>query len=246
MNALEAKQVLQLYRPGLDETDPQVNEALQLARTDETLNSWVEEQAAFHDAVRKKFKEIPIPITLQDRILANRKIIRPDHWWQEPYLLATAAVILLLLGLGITFVSFTTHPRARDRFADYETRMVSAALREYRMEIMTKDLKEVRSLVAKRGAPSDFTIPEKLSHLKLTGGGALRWRNTPVAMVCYNRGDDQMLFLFVMNRSAVQDPPPTSPALAKVNRLLAASWTEGNKSYILAGPEEADFLKKYF
>jgi len=54
-----------------------------------------------------------------------------------------------------------------------------------------------------------------------------------------------MLFLFVMKRSAVKDPPPKTPQLAKVRQMLVASWTLGDNTYVLAGPEEADFLKKY-
>jgi hypothetical protein len=27
--------------------------------------------------------------------------------------------------------------------------------------------------------------------------------------------------------------------------MLAARWTRGDNTYVLAGPEEADFLKKY-
>ena len=54
-----------------------------------------------------------------------------------------------------------------------------------------------------------------------------------------------MLFLFVLNRSAIKDPPPAAPRLAKVNALLTASWTQGDKAYVLAGPEEVNFLQKY-
>jgi hypothetical protein len=77
------------------------------------------------------------------------------------------------------------------------------------------------------------------------GGGLLRWRSNPVAMVCFDRGDRQMLFLFVMDRSAIPDPPPTTPKIAQVNKLLTASWTQGDRTYVLAGPEDAEFVRKY-
>jgi hypothetical protein len=64
-------------------------------------------------------------------------------------------------------------------------------------------------------------------------------------MVCFDRGDKQMLFLFVMKRSAVKDPPPPTPQLGKVRQMLTASWTQGENTYVLAGPEEAGFLGKY-
>ena len=70
------------------------------------------------------------------------------------------------------------------------------------------------SLWPSRGAPADYDVPRGLERLQLTGGGRLTWRSNPVAMVCFDRGDKQMLFLFVMKRSAVKDPPPgNAPSL---------------------------------
>lgn len=247
MNRSEAKEILQFYRPGCDDAnDPQMVEALALAVRDPQLGEWLEDHKQFQTAVRKKLQEIEVPVTLKDRILAERKTIRPQVWWREPFLLATAAAIVLLIGVGIAIVGVSMRPRAQDRFADYKNRMVSSALREYRMDIISADLGEVRRLIATRGAPTDFSIPKKLAQLPLTGGGVLHWHNHPVAMVCFNRGNNQMAFLFVMDRSAVKDPPAAAPKLARVNKLLAASWSEGEKTYLLAGPEEADFLGKYF
>ena len=113
------------------------------------------------------------------------------------------------------------------------------------MDIKTNDMRMVRQDLASRGAPSDYVVPPGLERLRLTGGGRLTWRTNPVAMVCFDRGDRQMVFLFVLDRSAVKDPPPTTPRLHKVNELLTASWTQGDKTYVLAGPEEAGFLQKY-
>ena len=84
-----------------------------------------------------------------------------------------------------------------------------------------------------------------LERLHLTGVVRLTWRSNPVAMVCFDRGDKQMLFLFVMKRSAVKDPPPETPHLAKVLQLLTVSWSRGDNTYVLAGPEEAGFVRKY-
>ena len=147
-----------------------------------------------------------------------------------------------MIGLSAIWIQ----PRAPDRFADYLARMVRTALREYRMDVVTNDMPQVRRFMAARGAPADYVLPAGLAQLQLTGGGLLWWRSRPVAMVCFNRGDDQMLFLFVLEVSAVKDPPPAAPRLSKVNKLLTACWTGDGMTYILAGPEETDFLRKYF
>jgi hypothetical protein len=150
-------------------------------------------------------------------------------------------VALVLVGLAGLWL----RPPTPDRFANFQARMVSSALREYRMDIVTKDMGQLRQFLSGRGAPADYQLTKGLERLPLTGGGRLTWRGNPVSMVCFNRGDNQMLFLFVMDRAAVKDPPPEKPQLAKVNALQTASWTQGDKAYVLAGPEDADFARKY-
>ena len=57
-----------------------------------------------------------------------------------------------------------------------------------------------------------------------------------------------MLFLFVLNRSALKDPPPAAtsdPELAKVDGLFTVSWTRGADAYVLAGSDEPQFAEKY-
>ena len=246
MNSSEAKEVLLLYRPGTPDTaDPQMVEALELARQDTELGRWFEQHRAFQKAMRAKFQQIEVPAHLKTSLLtqkpAQQSVITPPVWWRSPVWLSTALVVLLLLGLAGVWLK----PPSPDRFANYQSRMVSEAQREYRMDLVTNDMRQVRQFMASRGAPADYDLARGLEHLRLTGGGRLTWRSNPVAMVCFDRGDKQMLFLFVMKRSAVKDPPPETPQLSKVRQMFTASWTHGENTYVLAGPEEADFVKKY-
>ncbi|MBI5383826.1 MAG: hypothetical protein HZA90_03975 [Verrucomicrobia bacterium] len=243
MTSSEAKLALLPYRPGaLDATEPEMAEALALTQQDAELGRWFEEHCAYQDAVRRKFRSLMPPADLKERILAERKIVRPQFSWQKPAVwIAVAAVILLFAGLAVML----TRPAAPDRFADYRARMVRVALREYRMDIVTNDMTQVRQFMAQRGAPADYEVPAGLGRTKLTGGGLLKWRGNPVSMVCFDRGDKQMLYLFVLDRTVVKDAPPASPQVTKVNKLVTASWTQGDKTYVLAGPEEPEFTKKY-
>ena len=207
MNSEEARKILELYRlENPDAADPQVAEALEFMRDDPELRRWFEQSCAFHAALREKFKAIPVPAGLKEAIVARNNIIYPA-WWQKPVWFAAAAVLVLFFSLAILWVQ----PRAKDRFSDYRARMVRTALRQYRMEIVTNDLNEVRRFLEQRGAPSDYALPPGLEKLALTGGASLKWRGNPVSMVCFDRGDRQMLFLFVMDRSAVKDAPRSGP-----------------------------------
>ncbi len=245
MTARDAREILLLYRPGTtDAEDPQVLEAMAVARADPELAEWFREHCVFQKAMRAGFREIKVPPGLKHSILARSKkskIIPLPMFARAPVWLAAAACVLLFA----TAASLWMRPRVVNDYYNFQARMVSAARRDYRMDIRTKSMEQVRSYLASQGAPGDYEVPGGLDRTSLTGAGALRWRSNPVSMVCFTRGDDQMLFLFVIARSAVDNPPPEKPRMGKQNDYLAVSWTRGDKTYLLAGPEEPGFLKKY-
>ncbi len=238
MTSAEAKQILLLCRPGTSDLhDPEAAQALELAREDADLGRWYEEHCTFQTAMRRKLRQIEAPADLKARILAQRKIVPLPVWWRSPRWLAAAAAVVLFAGV----LAVVIRPHAPDRFANFQARMVGAALREYAMDLKTNDMRQVRQFLATKGAPADYVVPQGLERLPLTGGGFLRWRNHPVSMVCFDRGGGQMLYLFVLDRSAVQDPPPATPQLADLPKLQVASWTRDGRTYLLAGPKEPDF-----
>lgn len=247
MTPREAKEILLLYRPGTaDAEDPQIIEAMGMAREDPDVARWFEQHCAFQKAMRARFREIEVPAHLKYAVLTGTKIKTTSSpswltWSRAPAWLAAAAAVAIFAGLA----SFWTRPRPTNNYQNFQSRMITTARVDYRMDIKTNDMGQVRRYLASQGAPSDYQLTPGLQKLALTGGGALRWRDKPVSMVCFDRGDNQMLFLFVMDRAAVKDPPPEKPEAIKQNQYLAVRWSQGDKAYLLAGPEEPDFLKKY-
>ena len=246
MNVTEAKEILLLYRPGTrDSEDPQVAEALRLAEQDPELRQWLAEHQVFQSAMRASLRAIPSPERLKLDILANYKVVRPPaQIWRQPVWLAAAAIFIALLSLCIVWF----RPSVPNRFSHYRQSMVTAAVRMYGMDLVTKDPDQLRQFIARAGAPADYDLTQGLTKLQLKGGGLLRWRGNPVSMVCFDRGPGTTLFLFVMKRSAIKDPPPSTTAdaeLAQVNGMMTASWTNGADTYVLAGPMESNFAEKY-
>ncbi len=245
MNSADAKKVLILYRPGLaDEQDPEIAEALAVTRTDPELATWFRQHCEFQETMRRSLRQLAPPADLKARILASRKVVPlPVAFWRRPATrwMAAAAVVLLLAGGGALF----NRPASYERFALYQSRMVASAVRDYHMDVHTSDMARLREHLAAGGAPADYLVPEGLRSRKLTGGGVLKWRGHPVSMVCFDRGDKEMVFLFVTDRSAVKDPPPAQPQVSQVADQVSVSWTSGDKIYTLAGPEEPGFVKKY-
>lgn len=242
MTSEQAKAILALYRPGSpDAEDPYFAPALSRAREDSALADWFARHCASYQSLQKTWRQLPVPADLMENILAGQKILKPSFGQRYALALAAAAAVLILAALTLSQLNF----RGEDRFENFRSRMVSSALRSYEMDIVTNRTDAVRAYLETHGAPADYQVPKKLAELSTTGGGVLRWRNHPVSMHCFDRGQGQMVFLFVIHRSAMPNPPAESPQIAKENKLLTMSWSEGDRTYVLAGPDEPGFEGKY-
>ena len=251
MNRQEAKEILLLFRPGTaDAQDPEMAQALTLAQQDPELGQWFQEHQAFQTAMQTRFRQIEVPATgklallsaLQTESHQERKIVRPPFWRLPVWQWAAAAVVML----GLTLLLFWPGSRRPDHFADYQQMMVSKALRGYTMDWATSDMTQLRRQLAEAKAPAGYRLPPGVAGLQLTGGARLTWRTHPVSLVCFKRRDQRDVWLFVMKRSDVRDPPPVTPRLQRVDRLMTASWSQGDVTYVLAGPPEPGFPKEYF
>jgi len=238
-----------LHRPD-DAHDPQLAEALSLAGQDLELGSWFAEHRAVQSAIRRKFREIAVPENLSAQLLAEHKTLRPIIWWQQPSALAAAAAIVLLLGI-IIFQS--QQPREDSGLGGWRNRMASTALRNYVMDLETNDLKQIRAFLAGKNAHAGYVLPNPLEKTTATGCVITSWHGNRVSMLCFNSGrpldpgEKSDLFLFVIDRSALPDAPPTSqPVIARVNKLMTASWSSGDKVYLLGGLGDEDFIRQYF
>lgn len=242
MNPEQAREVLARCRPGQDDPqDAELQAALAVAAHDPVLRDWLARHRHFQQRVQESLRNIAPPPNLKQRILQEQKTVRGVQWTSSPTLAAVAAVVILFLSLGV----FWLRNPAPDRFVTFRDRMVGTALREYRMDVETNDLAQVRDYMRSKGAPADFEVPAGLQQIELAGGGFLRWHNNPVSMICFRRPDRKMLYLFVVKSEAVGNAPPPTPQPRQVKELDTVSWTQGGKSYLLAGPQEAGFFRKY-
>ncbi len=152
MTSREAKEILVLYRPWTaDAQEPEVAAALELTRREPELARWFEQHCAFQNAMRAGVRQLPVPEPLREAILASRKIIHPTPWWNHPVALAAVAAVALFLALAPLFLK----PNRADSFTNFQSRMVSSALRDYHMDLVTNDMRQLREFVGARGAPAD-------------------------------------------------------------------------------------------
>jgi hypothetical protein len=249
MTSRDAKQILALFRPGTaDESDPYFMEARKLPETDPEMARWFAAHCESYRALRQKFDAIPVPSGLKEQILSEHKIsrsvFRPN--WRNA--LALAAGVVLLLGIGIH--SWRAH--LPGRYLAYRKRMTENALRSYSMDFLANDAAQIRGYLRTRNAPVDFSLPAGLKNATLVGCVVSHWQGNPVSMICYKSGrplspgDQSDLWLFITDIKSVVNPPPSAdPVFARVNKASTASWSDGNKIYLLAAVGDEAFLHRY-
>ena len=250
MNSREAREILLLYRPGsTDGSDPEIAEALGLAKREPELGVWLAEHCALQEAISAGFRKIPVPEGLREQIISERKAHTASRFKRTAALVAVvAAMVFLVAGIAVRF-SQTGEDKS---LLGFRNRMVSVVLRNYpKMDLETNDLARIHQFLAQRGQ-GDYVLPAALQKTAGTGCKLLSWQKAPVSMVCFYSGKsgkpkDPDLFLFVIDRSAIHRAPgPSAPDFEQFGKLATASWSQGGKLYLLGGLGDEQFLREYF
>lgn len=250
MNRDEAKNILLLYRPGTaDAEDPQIAEALAVAKRDRELTDWLEEHCARQETLRAKFRQIPVPPGLKGQIISEQAARDRISSWRRNGIFAVTAVVA---GLVVLASLWFTRQRTDDTFAIYRSRMAKIAELGYRMDLATNNPEQIRAYLAQRSAPADYALPAPLEKTTTTGCAVENWRGAKVSMVCFRTGrplapgQSSDLWLFVIDRAAVKDAPAAgAPRFAQVNNLMTATWTEGDRLYVLGTEGDEAALRQY-
>lgn len=252
MNRDEAKEILRLYRPPVDADDPSFAEALALSERDAELKAWFKNHCAVYSALRNKFQAIAVPEGLKEQIIAERKVnVRPQ--WQRVAVGIAAVVVILAVTARPLITSWLEERKARS-FPAFLDNAASIALWDYGMDVNTDNLDKIRALFAERKGIADYALPQNLTNnAAAIGCVASSWHGKPVSLICFRSGkplppnQKSDLWLFIVEQDApIGAPKPSStPQISKVNRLTMASWTSGNRTYVLAADGNEDFLKKF-
>jgi uncharacterized membrane protein len=251
VNRDEAKAILLLYRHGTaDAEDPQIAEALAMARQDEVLARWLEMHCAKQVVLSEKLRQIKAPAGLKEQIVseqaASEKVV--SVWQRKISLVPVVVIIFLTCALAAIWIS----GRGEDStLAAFKTHMAGVALRGYAMDLMTNDPAQIRAYLSQNHAPADFVLPEQLKRVSLTGCAVEGWQDVKVSMVCFRSRQaapdvTSDIWLFVVNRSSVKKLPKTNKlVVANVNRLMTATWTDGDKLYFLGTTGNEQTLRQY-
>lgn len=239
MTNQQAKEILDLYRPDVDDADPQFAEALELARRDPELGRWFSERCRMYRALHSNFKDISVPPDLKQRILGEPKAVSTPAWWLNPAFLAAAAAIVITAGAAFWFTS-----RAKTTFVAYQREMTRFVAEGYKLDVSTKILEELRMVFAKNDWPSGYVVPRVLENLDVEGGCLHKWRDCKVSLLCLEAEGKGDVWLFVVPRANLPDAPASAtPKISTSGKLSAASWSAGDYTYLLVAEGDEAFVK---
>jgi hypothetical protein len=261
MNQNEAKEVLAIFRPGTaDETDPFFADALELMKNDAALSEWFQRHSAVDTALRAKLREAPVPAGLKEEILSAKLQSARVVWLPRPAAWAVAAAIVGLIILTNWWVTnrapnhagsnqTTVESSAEEKIdlATYREKMARIVSANYKMSFRSHDLEEIREFLARNNGHTDYELMLPLQKLSGEGSAVLTWRGINTSLICLDSGRKTMLYLFITDQANLPDAPiNTAPQFVQLGNLASASWTQGNKTYLLLAEGDRTLLETYF
>ena len=117
----ESKQILLLFRPGTaDAEDPQIAEALALAKQDTEFACWLEAHCEWQAALCAKFRQIAPPAGLKEQIISEHAASRRRISTRQKIQFALALLILLIGALAVVWLP---HRAPDNALAIYQNHM---------------------------------------------------------------------------------------------------------------------------
>lgn len=255
MSREEAKTILLLYRNPADAQDPQIAEALELAKADAELSHWFENHCAVQNTLREKFRAIGIPAALKEQIVSEQISNMKAKARREKFI-AAGAIVVIVAALTVFGVSYySDHSKGRPpapTLANYESGMLYYTHPGYGMDLVTNDLAQIKDHFTQAAAPADYVLPAPLAQTVATGCAVKDWNGAKVSMICFATGRPLPqglpgdLWLFVVDRAAVTDAMDSAvPQFSKVSDITVATWTQNGKLYVLGVQGDETTLRRY-
>lgn len=236
MNHLEAKLILQAYRPGgEDASDPFFREALEQVERDPELKRWFANEMACETNLRRRLETaVPVPPNLKANLLALKKLERPVPFWLG-WIKLTAATAAVILAAITGFMLLPPRGGSMDSFQQTMT-LCSLQHRDH-VTYEPRDLARIQEWLQGHGVTTNFDLPSALQAVGAQGCRVIDWHKQAVTMICFvSKEKDVHVDLFIMDDpQGVILRTDETPRFATKNGLTTACWLKNNKFYLLAG-----------
>lgn len=255
MNKQRAKEILSTYmKDSSVDSDPEVQQALDLADSDPELLEWMQLQAEVDPVLRDALSDIPVPKDLEARLLETvrkespavagtrpPRRLRLVGWGIAATLLVSISTFWFLrqnedivqnLQHSVSGVSPDDFSHFRDGMAYYINDVY------FRLDHITKDLDSIESWLSNRESPVYEDLPDALTALDPIGCKQLQWQGLDVSLVCFHTTDGRIVHLFLLDRETATDSQFSGiDAVARSSGLETAGWVSPSTVYLLVGSD---------
>jgi len=243
MNNLEAKFILQAYRPGgADASDATFTAALEQSRRDPGLEQWFAQSQTFDTAISAKLSQIQAPAGLREAILAGGRMTNPDttrlSWWRQPAFAAAAGVAVLIAASMAFWPKQAVANSALSDFAltdalhseTHGGHGAEAGLLQATLNQPTTRLNQ--------GLPVDFAA------LRKAGCRTVRFKGHEVLELCFKR-DGAWFHCYIAQRADFPTLAAAAvPALVDRNNVSLAAWGDASLLYVVVSKTGRANLEK--
>ena len=241
MNNEQARFILRAYRPGgRDAAEPAFAEALQQARSDPALGTWLAREQALDAAVAAKLRAVSPPPELREAILAGSRVsfapARPR--WRLPAWLAVAASLALVITVVATYRLVVAGRGSAGlnglaAFALTEPESAHNGPGPSRLGEFGAWLQNPVSRISS-GAPAD------LAQLKAQGCRSVTVAGHEVFEVCFQR-QGGWYHLYLTRR---MPGGAAGPVFREEGRRTVAAWADERFSYVLMTERGIEALRE--
>jgi len=241
MNDNEAKFLFRAYRPdGSDARDPIFAAALEQAKKNPALRTWLDREVAFDRSVAAKLREIQPSAGLREAILAGGRASRRRRvWWQNPAWLALAASVVIALTVALTVRH--AGPSAHN-FAEFALNELATAGNQHGAASPENAKLQARLSTAALPLPGNVRLdPEEL---RRAGCHTVNFAGHEVFEICFAR-EGKMLHLY----AARADDLAAGAAIARTElmtkgRFAATAWKDARFAYALVTADGTETLRR--
>jgi len=205
----------------------------------------------FDKIIREKLETSRVPKHLKSDLLRQTRAHPPRRFTsvrlrQVLSLGALAAIVMVSLVLS----RFVTPPKHPDDFNLLRAEL-SGWLAEGGRSLDSAGspptalhFNSARPTTALGGLP----VPTMLKGRRIVDCRILEWRGHKVGLLCFSEESKAftgVIHVMVTTNKGLLAPPPSKPVLHMDDRGLTASWSEGEFTYVLAGPETESQLRDF-
>ncbi len=243
MNNVEAKFILQAYRPnGADAGDAVFCAALDQSRLDPGLGQWFAHTQAFDTAISAKLSQLPAPAGLREAILAGGRVTSPDttrqSWWRQPAF-AAAASVAVLIAASVAF-----WPKQAVASAAFIDLALADALRS---ETHGGHGEEAGALQAAFSHPTTRlgqNLPVNFTALRKAGCRTVSFSGHEVLEVCFQRNGAWFHCYIAQRADFPTLAAAVAPALADRDNVSLATWGDASLLYVVVSKAGRATLEK--